>query len=140
MPASCNDVDGVRCHSGDVSLRCLIVDDSDHFKEAARLLLEADGIAVVGAASTTAEALQCFHDLRPDLVLVDIDLGEENGFDLVLRLYEEAGDRPPRIILISTYDEQDFAELIATSPAVAFLSKPCLSGRAIDEILRGADA
>ncbi|MEU6428212.1 response regulator transcription factor [Microbispora sp. NPDC046973] len=121
-------------------LRCLIVDDSDHFKEAARLLLEADGIAVVGTVSTTAEALRCFQELRPDLVLVDIDLGEENGFDLVLRLYEDAGDRPPRVILISTYDEQDFAEMIATSPALAFLSKPRLSGRAIDEILRGANA
>ncbi|MEU6413060.1 response regulator transcription factor [Microbispora sp. NPDC046933] len=121
-------------------LRCLIVDDSDHFRQAARLLLETDGIAVVGAVSSTAEALRCFRERRPDLVLVDIDLGEENGFDLVLRLYEEAGDRPPRIILISTYDEQDFAEMIATSPALAFLSKPRLSGRAIDEILRGADA
>ncbi|WP_432924064.1 response regulator transcription factor [Microbispora sp. CA-135349] len=121
-------------------LRCLIVDDSDHFKEAARLLLEADGVAVVGAVSTTAEALRCFDELRPDIVLVDIDLGEENGFDLVLRLYEVAGDRPPRIILISTYDEQDFAEMIATSPALAFLSKPSLSGRAIDEILRRAGA
>ncbi|OPG13770.1 LytTR family DNA-binding domain-containing protein [Microbispora sp. GKU 823] len=121
-------------------LRCLIVDDSDHFKEAARLLLEADGIAVVGTVSTTAETLRSIQELRPDLVLVDIDLGEENGFDLALRLYEEAGDRPPRVILISTYDEQDFAEMIATSPALAFLSKPRLSGRAIDEILRGADA
>ncbi|WP_405089212.1 LytR/AlgR family response regulator transcription factor [Microbispora sp. NBC_01389] len=121
-------------------MRCLIVDDSDHFKEAARLLLEADGIAVVGVASTTAEALLSLRELRPDLVLVDIDLGEENGFDLVLRLYEEAGGCPPRIILISTYDEQDFAEMIETSPALAFLSKPSLSGRAIAEILRGADA
>ncbi|GIH60783.1 response regulator [Microbispora siamensis] len=104
------------------------------------MLLEADGIAVVGTVSTTAETLRSFRELRPDLVLVDIDLGEENGFDLALRLYEEAGDRPPRVILISTYDEQDFAEMITTSPALAFLSKPRLSGRAIDEILRGADA
>nr|WP_225311217.1 response regulator transcription factor [Microbispora cellulosiformans] len=121
-------------------VRCLIVDDSDHFKEAARLLLEADGIAVVGVASTTAEALRSLRELRPDLVLVDIDLGEENGFDLVPRLRAETGECPPRIILISTYDEQDYAEMIASSPALAFLSKPSLSGRAIDEILRRADA
>jgi len=123
-----------------VALRCLIVDDSDHFKEAARLLLEADGIAVVGTAATSDEALRWFNELRPDLVLVDIDLGGESGFDLVLRLCEGAGDRRPRIILISTYDEQDYADVIATSPAVAFLSKPRLSGRAIDEILRKANA
>ncbi|MEV4294360.1 response regulator transcription factor [Microbispora rosea] len=123
-----------------MALRCLIVDDSDHFKEAARLLLEADGIAVVGTAATSDEALRWFQELRPDLVLVDIDLGEESGFDLVIRLCEEAGGRRPRIILISTRDEQDYADMIATSPAVAFLSKPHLSGRAIDEILRKADA
>ncbi|WP_220499631.1 response regulator transcription factor [Microbispora sp. H10949] len=121
-------------------LRCLIVDDSDHFKDAARPLLEADGISVVGAASTTAEALRNCQELRPDVVLVDIDLGEESGFDLVPRLCAETGERPPRVILISTYDEQDFAEMIASSQALAFLSKPRLSGRAIDEILRRADA
>ncbi len=140
MPASCNDADALRCHSEYVPLRCLIVDDSDHFKEAARLLLEADGVSVVGVASSTAEALGRFGELRPDVVLVDIDLGEENGFDLARRLHDAGVEEPPRVILISTYDEQDFAELIATSPAVAFLSKPRLSGRAIDEILRGADA
>ncbi|MGI5155963.1 response regulator [Microbispora sp. CA-102843] len=116
------------------------MDDSDHFKEAARLLLEADGVAVVGVASTIAEALGRFGELRPDVVLVDIDLGEENGFDLARRLHDAGDGEPPPVILISTYDEQDFAELIATSTAVAFLSKPRLSGRAIDEILRGVDA
>ncbi|WP_211589862.1 response regulator transcription factor [Microbispora sp. H11081] len=123
-----------------MALRCLIVDDSDHFKEAARLLLEADGIAVVGTASTSAGALRRFRELRPDLVLVDIDLGEESGFDVVLRLCAEAGRHRPSIILISTYDEQDFAEMIASSPAVAFLSKARLSGRAIGEIIRKANA
>ncbi|MEU7877739.1 LytR/AlgR family response regulator transcription factor [Microbispora bryophytorum] len=121
-------------------LRCLIADDSDHFKEAARLFLEADGVAVVGVASTIAEALGRVGELRPDVVLVDIDLGGESGFDLARRLYDEGGGEPPPIILISTHDEQDFAELIATSPAVAFLPKPRLSKRAIDEILRGVDA
>ncbi|MGI5490186.1 response regulator [Microtetraspora malaysiensis] len=119
-------------------LSCLIVDDNDHFKEAARQLLEADGIAVLGVASTTAEALRRFAELRPDFVLVDIDLGEENGFDLTLRLTDAAGGDPPNIIQISTYDEKDFAEVIAASPAVAFLPKLSLSGRAINEILRGA--
>ncbi|MBX6168720.1 MAG: response regulator transcription factor [Thermobispora bispora] len=140
MVVICNDSGALRCHSGYVALRCLIVDDSDHFRKAARLLLEADGIAVVGTAATTAEALRWFRELRPDIVLVDIDLGEESGFDVVMRLCEEATERRPRIILISTYDEQDYADMIATSPAVAFLSKPRLSGRAIDEILREASA
>ncbi|WP_285709721.1 response regulator [Microtetraspora sp. NBRC 16547] len=119
-------------------LSCLIVDDSDHFKEAARQLLEADGIVVLGTVSTTAEALRRFGELRPDFVLVDIDLGEESGFELTLRLVDAAAGDPPIVILISTYDETDFAEMIAASPAVAFLPKPSLSGRAIYEILRGA--
>ncbi|WP_433425023.1 response regulator [Microtetraspora malaysiensis] len=119
-------------------LSCLIVDDSDHFKEAARRLLEADGIAVVGVASTMAEALRQTGELRPDCVLVDIDLGEESGFDLARLLTDVTAGGPPYVILISTYDEGDFAEMIAASPAVAFLPKPNLSGVAIGSVLRAA--
>jgi CheY-like chemotaxis protein len=116
-----------------VPLRCLIVDDSDHFKEAARLLLEADGLAVVGTASGSAEALRRLEESRPDVVLVDIDLGVESGFDLA-RLVVRVTD-PPHVILISAYEESDFSEMIAASPAAAFLPKPALSGRAIAEIV-----
>ncbi|GAA4219547.1 response regulator transcription factor [Streptosporangium album] len=101
-------------------------------------MLEPEGIAVVGMASTTAEALRQVDELRPDLVLVDIDLGEESGFDLAWRLTDAADADPLSVILISTYAEKDFAEMIATSPAIAFLSKPDLSRRAIDEILQRA--
>ncbi|WP_433413225.1 LytR/AlgR family response regulator transcription factor [Microtetraspora malaysiensis] len=118
--------------------RCLIVDDSDHFREAARRLLDADGIAVVGEASTVAETLDRYSELRPDVVLIDIDLGEECGFDLARKLVDAAAGGPPCVVMISAYDEQDFAEMIAASPAIAFLSKLDLSGAAIREILRVA--
>ncbi|MFJ2033338.1 response regulator [Streptosporangium sp. NPDC087985] len=129
---------GAWCDPGLVALRCLIVDDSDHFKDAARHVLEPEGITVVGTASTTAEALHQVDELRPDLVLVDIDLGEESGFDLVWQLVDTTDVDPLSVILISTYAEKDFAEMIADSPAIAFLSKPDLSGRAIGEILQRA--
>jgi DNA-binding NarL/FixJ family response regulator len=116
-------------------MRCLIVDDSPRFLDAARGLLERQGITVVGVASTGAEALQRAHEVRPDVTLLDIDLGGESGLELARLLHREADSTPSRVILISTHAEQDFADLIAASPAVGFLSKPALSATAIRELL-----
>ena len=118
-----------------MSLHCLIVDDSAPFLDATRGLLEREGIAVVGVASTSAEALRAADELRPDLVLVDIDLGQDSGFDLVRQLDRRSSVWPsvmkPTIILISSHSEQDFAELIADSPAAGFLGKSSLSGSTV---------
>lgn len=116
-------------------LRCLIVDDSPRFLAAARGLLESQGIAIVGVASTSAEALRQATDLRPDVTLVDIDLGGESGFELVRRLRGQANPAPSPVILISTHAEQDYADLIAASPAVGFLSKSTLSAGSIRDLL-----
>jgi DNA-binding NarL/FixJ family response regulator len=117
-----------------MTLRCLIVDDSHWFLCAARHLLESQGIAVVGLASNSAEALRGAAELRPDVTLVDIDLGGESGLDLVRELRLQAGHRTT-VILISTRAEQDYAELIAASPAAGFLSKTAISASAIQELL-----
>jgi CheY-like chemotaxis protein len=122
-----------------VALRCLIVDDNARFLNAARGLLEGEELTVVGVASTGAEAVRRTGDLKPDVALVDIDLGEESGFDVARRLAEPAAGAHPRVILISTYAESDFAELVAESPAVGFLSKSDLSEQAIHELLTRAD-
>jgi DNA-binding NarL/FixJ family response regulator len=119
-------------------LRCLLVDDSPHFLDAARGLLEREGITVVGVASTSAEALRSVEALRPDVTLLDIDLGGESGFDLAVRLHREAGLPPYRMILVSTHAEQDYAELIAASPVVGFLSKAALSADAIRDLVGSA--
>jgi DNA-binding NarL/FixJ family response regulator len=113
------------------------VDDSRSFLEAARTLLEREGLTVAGTASTGNEALRCAAELRPDVVLVDITLGAESGFELARRLVE--GDRSGRstVILISTHAESDFEDLIAASPAVGFVPKSELSARAISRILDG---
>jgi CheY-like chemotaxis protein len=118
-----------------MALRCLIVDDSHEFLEAARILLERQGVNVVGLASTSAEALERAGALRPDVTLVDIDLGGESGFDLARRLHAEGGLPLSDVILISSYEEEDFAELITASPARGFLSKVNLSARAISDLL-----
>jgi CheY-like chemotaxis protein len=122
------------CNPDAMALRCLIVDDSPHFLNAARGLLERQGIMVVGQASTSAEALQQVTQLQPDVILLDIDLGGESGFDLARRL-QEASLAPSRLILISTHAEQDYADLIAASPALGFLHKYALSADAIHDLI-----
>jgi DNA-binding NarL/FixJ family response regulator len=117
-------------------LRCLIVDDSPRFLNAARGLLEREGISVVGTAFTGTEAAQLVEQMRPDVVLVDIDLGGENGFDVVRRL-RHGGNPSAPTILISTHDEQDYADLIAESPAIGFVAKAELSAAAIQALLDG---
>jgi DNA-binding NarL/FixJ family response regulator len=121
----------------EIMLRCLIVDDSPRFLDAARGLLEREGVTVVGVASTGAEALRRAEELRPDVTLVDIDLGGHSGFELARRLHGEASRAPSRVILISTHAEVDYADLIAASPAVGFLPKAALSASAIRDLLRG---
>ena len=119
-------------------LRCLIVDDSTPFLSAARRWLERQGITVVGVASTAAEAMQQAAELQPDVVLVDIDLGGESGFDVTRQLQETAGLDSFQVILISAYAEEDYAELIAASSAVGFLPKTALSGQRIRELVAQA--
>jgi CheY-like chemotaxis protein len=119
-------------------LRCVIVDDSADFVDAARRLLERDGITVVGAASTSAEALRCAEALQPDVILVDVDLGAENGFELADQLDRSGMPAPPPVILISAHDEQDFADMIAASPAIGFVAKLALTSGAVRALVGGS--
>jgi CheY-like chemotaxis protein len=121
-----------------MALRSLIVDDNAHFLSAVRSLLEREGIAVVGVAASSAEAVQLAGELRPDVALVDIDLGEESGFDVARRLAGLDGPELSPVVLISAYPEADFAELIAASPAVGFLAKADVSATKIREVLASA--
>jgi DNA-binding NarL/FixJ family response regulator len=119
-------------------LRSLIVDDNMHFLAAARDLLEREGVEVVGVASSGAEAVQLADELRPDVALVDIDLGQESGLDVARLLAEDA--RGSRVVLISAYSQSDFADLIAASPAVGFVPKAELSAARIEDVLRAGEA
>ena len=119
-----------------MTLRVLLVDDSEQFIATARRLLEREGLQVVATATTGTEAVQRALEQSPDVSLVDIDLGEESGFEIVRRLHE-IGDDGSSSILISSHSAEDFVDLVAESPAAGFLSKSRLSASAIRDVLAG---
>jgi CheY-like chemotaxis protein len=119
-------------------VRYLIVDDYSPFLDAASGLLENQGAGVVGVARSGAEALRRAEELRPEVILVDINLGAESGFEVAEQLHRDGPSAP--VILISTHAEQDFADMIATSPALGFLAKFALSCRAIRDLVGGRDS
>ncbi len=123
-----------------MALSCLIVDDNARYGEAARALLEREGLAVVGVATSGEQCEWLVRRFRPDVVLIDIHLREESGFALARRLVVP-GRPTPRVILISTHDEREFLDLIEASPAIGFVGKASVSSAAIYEVLaRDADA
>jgi two-component system, NarL family, nitrate/nitrite response regulator NarL len=116
-----------------VALRCLIVDDNEAFLASASRLLSAQGLEVVGWALSGEEALRLAERLRPDVALVDVQLGDEDGLELTRRLAANA--HAPPIILISSHSKEELGELIDQSPAVGFLPKPALGADVIAELL-----
>lgn len=117
-----------------MALLCLIVDDSATFLDAATALLEREGVAVVGVASDGAQALARAKELQPDVILLDIMLGRESGFDVAWRL-ADSGSAGIAVILISTHIEADFKDLIEEAPVAGFLPKTELSATAIRAIM-----
>lgn len=114
-----------------MTLRCLIIDDNPEFLDAARALLQHEGIDVAGVASNGEEALRLATELRPDVTLIDIDLGVEDGIAIAQRLADSDGRPAGKLILISTHFEDEFADLIQASPAIGFVPKSDLSAEAI---------
>jgi two-component system, NarL family, nitrate/nitrite response regulator NarL len=110
---------------------CVIVDDSARFLELARSLLERDGIKVLGTACSAAEGFSRVTERRPDVALVDIDLGRDSGFDLTRDL--ERVDTV--VILISAHAEVDFSDLIDASSALGFIPKAELSASAVHDLV-----
>ncbi len=114
-----------------MALRCLLVDDSTYFLEAASKLLETQGLAVVGVASTSGEALAGVRELEPDVTIVDIDLNGESGFDVAWQLATISDGASTSTILTSARSESDLAELVAVTPVLGFIFKDELSAGAI---------
>lgn len=135
FPASRNAAAPDSRQSDRMPLRCLLVDDNEAFLEMASLLLEREGLTIVGVASDIAGGLRQVRALRPDLVLVDIGLGNESGFDLARLLAQDGQGGGAEVILISTGAEADYRELIDDSPAAGFLAKSELSVRGISQLL-----
>jgi DNA-binding NarL/FixJ family response regulator len=116
----------------------VIVDDSPGFLQSARALLEQEGLRVVGVASTGTDALLRVAELRPDVTLVDVDLGAARGFDLVRRLADDPHLDPGHLVLISVHALDDLVELLEASPAIGFVGKATLSAAAVEAVVRRA--
>lgn len=113
--------------------RVLIVDDHPSFRASARVLLEAEGFDVVGEAADGAAALTEAGRLRPEVVLLDVQLPDIDGFDVAARLTGDADS--PTVILVSSRDGSDFGPLVSRSGARGFVPKAELSGDRVQELL-----
>ena len=119
-----------------MSQTVLIVDDHPSFRATARMLLESDGWTVVGEAEDGEQGLQAARELRPDLVLLDVNLPGIDGFEVAARLTAAAnGMASPAVVLVSSRDAKDFGPMVAGCGACGFLSKADLSGEALRELV-----
>jgi len=109
------------------------VDDHPSFRATARVLLEAEGFDVVGEAADGASALTEAGRLRPEVVLLDVQLPDIDGFDVAARLTGNADS--PVVILVSSRDSSDFGPLVMRSGARGFVPKAELSGDRLAELL-----
>jgi len=114
-----------------------VVDDNQRFLEVARRSLEWQGLDVVCTATTIDAALGLVETERPDVVLIDVSLGEESGFDLLRQLTERYAYLVGRIIMISTRAEEDYTDLMDGTRAAGFLAKSSLSVAAIRVLIPG---
>jgi DNA-binding NarL/FixJ family response regulator len=111
----------------------LIVDDHAGFRASARVLLEAEGFAVIGEAADAGDALAAVARLRPAVVLLDIQLGGPDGLE-VAGLLARLPD-PPAVVLISSRAPSAYGTRLAQAPARGFIPKSELSGSALAELL-----
>lgn len=117
-----------------MALRIIIVDDNPAFLRSSRSLLECQGANVVAVATSAAEGLRLAGTIEADVILVDVDMGDDSGFEVTRAL--AAGDHvAARVVLISTYPEDDLADLVAASPAVGYIAKSQLSTQSIEAVL-----
>jgi len=114
-----------------LGLSCLIIDDSTDFLRLASSFLSRDGLEVVGTATSAAAGLALVAELRPDVALVDIDLGSDSGFDLA----NDLAHTETIVILISAHAERDLAALLESSPALGFIPKLELSVHAVLDLV-----
>jgi DNA-binding NarL/FixJ family response regulator len=117
-----------------VSGRVLIVDDHASFRAIARAVLADGGFVVVGEAVDAESALSAARQLRPDCVLLDVQLGDDDGFAVASALAHQ-GSRPV-VVLTSGRDPSEIQPLVEASAARGFIAKERLSASALREFLR----
>ena len=116
-----------------MAMTVLIVDDHPSFRATARAILQADGFEVIGEAENGVAGLREAKELHPDLVLLDVQLPDFDGFEVASRLTRNGSG--PRVVLTSSRDAADFVPLVAQSGAEGFVPKAELSGAALKAVL-----
>jgi len=116
-----------------MGITALVVDDHAGFRTSARFLLEMEGFEVVGEAADGATAVDAAVTLRPDVVLLDVQLPDGQGYDVARRILAAGVDT--RIVLVSSREASDYGDSIASSGAVGFISKGDLSGDRLRALL-----
>jgi len=122
------------CDDGDMALRVLIVDDHPGFRARARALLESEGFEVVGEAGSGADGVRTARELAPDVVLLDIQLPDTDGFAVASTVTGEDGG--VQVVLTSSRDGSDFGALVGSCGARGFIAKAELSGTRVAALLR----
>ncbi len=118
-----------------MAYRVLIIDDHPSFRATARTLLQADGFEVVGEAEDGRSGLEAVKRLQPDLVLLDVQLPDMDGFTVANELCRQNGIGP-KVVLTSSHDESDFGSIVARCGAAAFVTKGELTGAVLRAVLR----
>lgn len=113
-------------------VRVLIIDDQPPFREASRMVIEmTDGFEVVGEAENGERGVELASSLRPDLVLMDVQMPGIDGFEATRRI--TAVDDPPRVLMMSTHESSDFEGSAVDAGAFGFISKSEFSMDALEE-------
>ena len=111
----------------------VIADDHPSFRASARAILESEGFEVIGEAENGAGAMAAVDELAPDVLLLDVQLPDMDGFAVCRELELNGG--PPAVVLVSSRDACDYGGLIEQSGARGFIAKAELSGAALADLL-----
>lgn len=124
--------DAIVCDDARVPKTLVIVDDHPSFRASARAILESDGFEVIGEATDGSSALRMLRELRPEVVLLDVQLPDMSGFDIC----EECGDLDhTAVVLVSSRDSSDYGDLIERCGARGFIPKAELTGEAVTALV-----